>query len=277
MVISFIGGGNMATALIGGLLANQNSGRNTTANAGLTIRVAEPDAAARSRLLASFDVTICDNGSHAAEDADVVVLAVKPQVVPAVLAEISGSINPAQLVLSIAAGITTHAITRRVGSDQAVIRAMPNTPALLRQGITGMYAGEHCKAHHREQAERILEAVGEIVWVDDEVLMDVVTAISGSGPAYYFLLTETLAAAGVRLGLPAAIAARLAQQTCAGAGAMLDNSQVPAPELRRRVTSPGGTTEAALETFSRGDFEGLVCAAVAAAQARGAELSRLAD
>ena len=277
MVISFIGGGNMATALISGLLANQGSGRSASGNAGLTIRVAEPDASARSRLLAAFDIAVFDTAPRAAEDADVVVLAVKPQAIPTVLSEIAGSINPAQLVLSIAAGITTHAITHRLGSEQAVIRAMPNTPALLREGITGMYAGEYCKAHHRDQAERVLEAVGEIVWVQDEALMDVVTAISGSGPAYYFLLAETLAAAGTRLGLPSEVATRLAEQTCAGAGAMLKNSDTHAAELRRRVTSPGGTTEAALEAFARGDFADLVFAAAAAAQARGAELSRLTD
>ena len=277
MLIAFIGGGNMATALIGGLLANHGGARNSTANPGLTIRVAEPDAAARSRLLATFDIVVSESTLPAIEDADVVVLAVKPQIIPAVLKEIAGSINPAQLILSIAAGTTTHAITQRLGPDQAVIRAMPNTPALLRAGITGMYAGEHCKSHHRDQAQRVLEAVGEIVWVEDESLMDAVTAISGSGPAYFFLLAEMLAEAGTRLGLSREIASRLAEQTCAGAGAMLKHSDTSAAELRRRVTSPGGTTEAALNAFAQGDIGELVYAAAAAAQARGAELSRLTD
>lgn len=285
MLIAFVGGGNMATALIGGLVAGpgSNSGSSSgssragSANASLTIRVAEPNAEARNRLRAEFDVLVGETALAAVRDADVVVLAVKPQVMPAVLAEIAGSINPNQLILSIAAGITIQAITHRLGPQQAVVRAMPNTPALLREGITGMYAGEHCKAHHRDQAERVLEAVGEIVWVEDEGLMDVVTAISGSGPAYFFLLAEALAAAGVRLGLPVDISRRLAEQTCAGAGAMLKGSDAGAGELRRRVTSPGGTTAAALEAFERGDFTGLVYAAATAARTRGAELSRIAD
>lgn len=275
----------MATALIGGLVSGQGGpargsgggGRGGFATANLTIRVAEPNAEARSRLRAEFDVVASETALSAVRDADVVVLAVKPQVIPAVLAEIAGSINPNQLILSIAAGITIQAITDRLGPQQAVIRAMPNTPALLREGITGVYAGEHCKAHHRDQAERVLEAVGEIVWVEDEALMDVVTAISGSGPAYFFLLAEALAAAGARLGLPVEVSRRLADQTCAGAGAMLKASDAGAGELRRRVTSPGGTTQAALEAFERGDFAGLVYAAAAAARTRGAELSRIAD
>jgi pyrroline-5-carboxylate reductase len=138
-----------------------------------------------------------------------------------------------------------------------------------------MYAGEHCRAHHREQAERVLRAAGDVIWVEDESLMDVVTAISGSGPAYFFLLTEALAAAGVRLGLPEDVARQLAEKTCAGAGAMLKNPETGAAELRRRVTSPGGTTQAALEVLAQGKFSELVYMAAVAAEKRGKELAQV--
>jgi len=152
---------------------------------------------------------------------------------------------------------------------------MPNTPALVGEGISGLCAGEHCRSHHRAQAERILRAAGDVIWVDDESLMDAVTAISGSGPAYFFLLAEALAAAGTRLGLPPDVASRLAEQTCSGAGAMLKDSDAGAAELRRRVTSPGGTTQAALDVFNRGEFAELVHAAAEAAEKRGRELARI--
>jgi len=160
-----------------------------------------------------------------------------------------------------------------LGDRQAIVRSMPNTPALVAQGISGMCAGPNCRAHHRAQAERILSAAGKVIWVEDENLMDAVTAISGSGPAYFFLLAEALADAGARLGLPAETAQQLAEQTCAGAGAMLRIPETHAAELRRRVTSPGGTTQAALEAFEAGGFRELVYRAAQAAERRGRELA----
>ncbi|MSQ97726.1 MAG: pyrroline-5-carboxylate reductase [Xanthomonadales bacterium] len=271
MLIAFIGGGNMATALISGLSKKVEQG--------LTIRVAEPSEEARARLQSSFDVFVSSSAASVAQGADVIVLAVKPQVLPAVLSELSGTIEPGQLVLSIAAGATIAAISQQLGPRQVIIRSMPNTPALVGEGISVLCAGEHCRPHHRDQAERILHAAGEVLWVDDETLMDAVTAVSGSGPAYFFLLTEALAEAGVRLGLKEDVAHKLAECTCIGAGAMLKQSTsgqsttVGAAELRQRVTSPGGTTQAALNAFADGKFKELVYAAAAAAERRGNELS----
>ena len=260
----------MATALISGLSSKMDQG--------LTIRVAEPNEEARARLRSRFGVFASTSAASVIHGADVIVLAVKPQVLPAVLSELSRLIEPGQLVLSIAAGATIAAIGRQLGPRQAIIRCMPNTPALVGEGISVLCAGEHCRPHHRDQAERILHAAGEVLWVDDETLMDAVTAVSGSGPAYFFLLTEALADAGVRLGLNEDVARKLAECTCIGAGAMLKQSTTGLPgsgaaELRERVTSPGGTTQAALNAFADGKFRELVYAAVAAAERRGNELS----
>ena len=192
-----------------------------------------------------------------------------------VLAELAGNIQAEQLVLSIAAGTTIRAIASQLAPGQAIIRSMPNTPALVGRGISVLCAGEHCRTHHREQAARVLKAVGTVIWLQDESLMDAVTAISGSGPAYFFFLAEALAEAGARLGLPEDVSRQLAEQTCAGAGAMLNNTDAGAEELRRRVTSPGGTTQAAIDAFQAGKFSELVYAAAAAAERRGRELSRI--
>lgn len=268
MLIAFIGGGNMATALLSGLTKSSDTH--------LQVRVADPSEDARIRLRSAFEVFVCSHAIEAVAGADVIVLAVKPQVVAGVLAELAGSIKPEQLILSIVAGTTIEAIVRHLGPRQAVIRSMPNTPALVGEGISGMYAGEYCRAHHRAQAERVLRAAGDVIWVEDESLMDVVTAISGSGPAYFFLLAEALAAAGARLGLPEDVARQLAEQTCTGAGAMLKSSDTGATELRRRVSSPGGTTQAALEVLAQGKFSELVYKAAVAAKQRGQELSLVA-
>lgn len=267
MLIAFIGGGNMARALITGLKRSGDSG--------LSIRVADPSEAARAELRSGYDLVVSPGIPEAARGADVIVLAVKPQVIPEVLSELKGAIQPEQLLLSIAAGTSITAMANQLGPRQAIIRSMPNTPALVGEGISGLCAGEHCRSHHRAQAERILRAAGDVIWVEDESLMDAVTAVSGSGPAYFFLLTEALAAAGARLGLPPDVASRLATQTCAGAGAMLTASQASAAELRQRVTSPGGTTQAALDVFSRGGFAELVFAAAEAAERRGRELAHI--
>ncbi len=265
MQITFIGGGNMATALISGLLRK--------ARPGISISVAEPDEDTRKRLRSAFPVETFATAAEAVNDADVIVLAVKPQVMSCVLKEIHSRVLPTQLVLSIAAGTTIAHIAAQLNPDQAIIRSMPNTPALIGAGITGLCASPHCKPHHREQAERILAAAGDTVWISDETLMDAVTAISGSGPAYYFLLTEALAKAGEALGLPAEVAQRLASKTCVGAGAMLANAPESPEELRKRVTSPGGTTQAAIEAFEQGGLRDLVLQAARAADQRGKELS----
>jgi len=265
MLITFIGGGNMASALISGLANPPRSD--------LQIRVVDPSDMARERLRSTFDLEVFDDPIAAADGADVVLLAIKPQIMAAVLDNLAGHIRPGQLVLSIAAGITIASIESRLGTGQAVVRCMPNTPALIGHGITGMAAGHYCSARHRTLAEEILSAASEVVWLDDEGLMDAVTAVSGTGPAYFFLLTEVLAAVARELGLPPATADRLAAITCFGAGAMVASSPDEARELRRRVTSPGGTTEAAMAVLENGAFRELMRRAVTAARDRGRELS----
>ena len=264
MDIAFIGGGNMAAALIGGLL--------DTGLAAGQVRVADPSEAARAALEQAHGVRTAVNGSEVAAGADVLVLAVKPQVMPAVLDELGDLVDPGQLVISIAAGIPIDLLQQAFGEVQPIVRAMPNTPALLGAGITGLCASGACRQDHRAQAETVLGAAGEVVWVEDEALMDVVTAVSGSGPAYFFLLIEALREAGMAEGLPAEASTRLAVQTAFGAGTMAARSEHDVAELRRRVTSPGGTTQAALEAFEAGGFRALVADAVRAATERGREL-----
>lgn len=274
MHITFVGGGNMATALISGLARDGASG-GKGAPAG-RIRVADPSAEARQRLAADFGVGGLATAAEAVAGANVVVLAIKPQVMSAVLDELAGQMEEGQLVVSVAAGIRSGQIRDHLGVD-AVIRAMPNTPALLGAGVTGVYASPGCSPEQVEAAERILSAAGATVRIEDEALMDVVTAVSGSGPAYFFALTEALREAAEALGLPAEAANTLAVHTALGAGRMAVDGGADIAELRRRVTSPGGTTQAALETFESGGFRALVLDAVRAATERGRELSGAGD
>jgi pyrroline-5-carboxylate reductase len=196
----------------------------------------------------------------------------------AVCAEIATTAQAAQPVaISIAAGITSRQLSNWLGGGIAAVRAMPNTPALLGAGITGLFANPQVDATQRDQAARLLDAVGRTVWIEDEAQMDAVTAVSGSGPAYVFLLAEALQAAGIKQGLPADTARRLANQTLLGAARMLTELDEPAEVLRRKVTSPGGTTQAAIETFEQGGLRDLVDRAVTAATLRGRELSAAND
>jgi pyrroline-5-carboxylate reductase len=265
MLITFIGGGNMASALISGLANPPRADRD--------IQVCDPSEEARGRLQATFRIPTFTDAPAAVEGADVIVLAVKPQIMPLVLSQLSGLVQPDQLVLSVAAGTMISTITGQLGPEQAVIRSMPNTPALIGHGITGIVASPNCSHQQRQQAEEILSAAGDYVWLEDESLMDAVTAISGTGPAYYFLLTEVLASAAREFGLPAETADRLASMTCFGAGAMMATSPGEAEELRRRVTSPGGTTEAAMRILEGGSFRDLMYRAADAARKRSRELA----
>ncbi|GAB3349557.1 pyrroline-5-carboxylate reductase [Lysobacter tyrosinilyticus] len=268
--VAFIGGGNMARSLIGGLVA-----RGVPAT---SIRVAEPVAELRESLTRDFGIHSFTDNTTAAANATTWVLAVKPQVMRAVcevLAPAAQITRP--LVVSIAAGITAAQLERWLGGNLAVVRAMPNTPSLLGAGMTGLFANDRVAAAQRTQAADLLEAAGKNVWIDDEALMDAVTAVSGSGPAYVFLLAEAMQAAGEAEGLTPEAARTLVQQTILGAARMLDeNDELPA-ELRRRVTSPGGTTQAALERFEAGRFRELVADAIRAATDRGRELSAAND
>ena len=268
--IAFLGGGNMARALISGLL------RSGTSPASL--RVSEPRPEARRELAQGFGIATHADNAEAARGAALWVLAVKPQVLHTVCTALAPLAQTGQpLVLSIAAGIRSDQIERWLGGDLALVRAMPNTPALLGAGATGLHANAKVDDAGRALIEQVLGAVGVTCWIDDEAQMDVVTALSGSGPAYFFLLVEALEQAAVAHGLPREVARRLASQTCFGAGRMLLEDGATACELRQRVTSAGGTTAAALERFAAGGFAALVAESLAAATRRGAELSALAQ
>lgn len=268
--IAFIGGGNMARSLIAGLVRQGTDPHR--------IRVAEPVAALREALAAEYGVHAVASAAEAADDAALWMFAVKPQVLRGVCSELA-TLAQAQrpLLVSIAAGITTAQLDRWLGGGHALVRAMPNTPALLGAGVTGLFASVGVDAGQRAHAERVLAAAGVTVWVEDEALIDAVTAVSGSGPAYVFLLAEAMEAAGIAQGLPADTARTLTLQTVLGAARMLTESGEAPSELRRRVTSPNGTTQAAIETFQHGGFEALTAAAIAAAAARGRALSAAND
>jgi pyrroline-5-carboxylate reductase len=261
--VAFIGGGNMAAALIGGLI-----------DAGappVSLRVLEIQPAAREALAARFGVFASDDPAAVVAGADVVVLAVKPQQ----LALVCRTLVPlvaGKLVLSIAAGIRTVDISRWLDGHTRIVRAMPNTPALVRAGITGVYATPGVDGAGRAQAEALLRAVGEVVWIEEERGIDAVTAISGSGPAYVFHFLEGLIAAGEALGLTRDVATALALQTVAGSAKLAIGSPESPATLRVRVTSPKGTTQAALESLAAADFLGVIRRAVAAADRRAAEL-----
>jgi pyrroline-5-carboxylate reductase len=268
--IAFIGGGNMARSLIGGLLA-----RGTPAAA---IRVAEPVQALRGGLQRDFGVSAVADNAAAVADAATWVLAVKPQVLRGMceaLAPLAQASRP--LVVSIAAGITATQLQRWLGGGIAIVRCMPNTPALLGAGVTGLYADPRVDADGRQRVETLLAAAGKTVWLGDEAMMDAVTAVAGGGPAYVFLLAEAMQAAAVDQGLPEDAARMLVLQTILGAARMLTEGDADAPELRRRVTSPGGTTQAAIEVFEAGGFGALVARAIDAATQRGRQLSAAND
>lgn len=263
--IGFVGGGNMARSLVGGLIAD---GVPAT-----SFIVSEPDAHRRNALSAELGVRVTDDNRQAAL-ADVVVLAVKPQVMPGVVREIATVLAGRRpLVISIAAGVRCRDLARWLAADVPLVRAMPNTPALLGCGAIALCPGPGAEAGHREIAESILRAAGSVSWIEDESLMDAVTAVSGSGPAYFFLLMEAIADAGAELGLPAETARLLTVETALGAARMALESQEDVGSLRRRVTSPGGTTEAALTALEAGGFARLVAGAVRAATERSCELA----
>ncbi|QJC82210.1 pyrroline-5-carboxylate reductase [Pseudomonas umsongensis] len=262
--IAFIGAGNMAASLIGGLRAKGLEAAQ--------IRASDPGEETRARVSAEHGIEVFADNAQAIEGADVVVLAVKPQAMKAVCEALRPSLKPGQLVVSIAAGITCASMNNWLGA-QPIVRCMPNTPALLRQGVSGLFATNQVTAEQRQHAQELLSAVGVALWLDEEQQLDAVTAVSGSGPAYFFLLIEAMTAAGVKLGLPADIAAQLTLQTALGAAHMAVSSDVDAAELRRRVTSPAGTTEAAIKSFQANGFEALVEKALGAAAHRSAEMA----
>lgn len=260
--VSFIGGGNMAAAIIGGLIA---SGIQPT-----DIEVVEISADARARLSARFGVVTHTDLSQARLYA-LIVLAVKPQTLPEVAAALASRLA-GQLVVSIAAGVRLADLGRWLGGHTRIVRAMPNTPALVQAGVTGLFAPPAVGQDARSQAEAVLRAVGGVVWVEDETQLDAVTAVSGSGPAYVFYLIESLEAAAVAQGLAPATARQLALQTFFGAAKLaLESGEEPAV-LRQRVTSRGGTTERGIAALEAAAVKSAIGQAVEAASRRSAEL-----
>ncbi len=265
--IAFVGGGNMATGLIGGLIA-----RGTPPS---SIVVADPEASQRSRLEHDYGVMTVADAPAAVVGARTVVLAVKPQQMAQVARSIADPVAAAAaLVISVAAGIRLQDLARWLGPGVPLIRTMPNRPALIGAGITVLYAMPGVDAASRQTAETILAACGPTVWVPDESQLDVVTAVSGSGPAYFFLLIECLEAAGIELGLDPATARRLAVETARGSGRMAAEAAESPAELRAQVTSQGGTTAAALEVLEAAGVRGIFAAAVAAGARRSNALAQ---
>lgn len=270
--IGFIGGGNMAASLIGGLI-----------NAGLSaskITVAEPGQAQRETLEKLYAVqTTADNDQTL--HCEIIVLAVKPQLLRQVCLQLDSQDSNNRLFISIAAGVTSTDINRWLSSDsnvsnngqQAIVRCMPNTPSLLQCGACGLFANQFVSDAQKQQAEQIMQAVGIALWVADESQLNAVTAVSGSGPAYFFLLMEAMQQAGENLGLRAEVAQQLVLQTALGAARMAVESGVSAAELRQRVTSKGGTTEQAILSFQAANYQQIVSDAVKAANDRSITLA----
>ena len=266
-VVGFVGGGNMATALVKGFLA-----------AGLyrpeQICVSDVDAPKLAGLRRRFKVATTADNAALVGDAKVIIIAVKPQIIDAVLAQMRPSVTPQKLFVSIAAGVTTARLEAGLGTATRVLRVMPNTPALLGKGMSVLVRGRHATPADERLGLRLLRAIGQAVAVQDERLLDAVTGLSGSGPAYVYRFAEGLIAGGVAAGLTAALATQLTLQTLVGAAAMLQETGETPEALRAAVTSPGGTTLAGLGELERRGFKDAVAAGVVTATRRSEELGR---
>jgi pyrroline-5-carboxylate reductase len=268
--IAFIGGGNMARSIIGGLL---QQGFDKSA-----IHVSEPYEPTRIALSQELALQVLDDNAAVAKAGHIWLFAVKPQVMKSVCLGLSALAQTQKpLIISIAAGITSTQLNAWLGGHMAVVRVMPNTPALLGAGASGLYANTQVSAEQKRLAEQLFCATGTATWIEQEALIDTVTALSGSGPAYVFLLAEAMQAAAEQQGLPQEAARALAVQTFVGAAKMLNESGEPADVLRQRVTSPNGTTHAAIIQFEQGGLRELVQTAMDAAAERGRTLSKEND
>ena len=266
--IAFIGGGNMARSLIGGLLDDGMPAER--------IWVADPNESVLRSLCDHFVIHVTTDNNEAILKARVIILAIKPQLAKAVVRELAPSIqNHRPLVISIAAGIREADLRSWLSEDAAIVRTMPNTPALVRSGATALFANSAVSKEQRNLAESILRAVGMTLWVDDESLMDAVTALSGSGPAYFFLIMEALENAGEHMGLPRKTARLLTLQTAFGAAKMALESNEDLAVLRQRVTSPGGTTEQAIKVLQQYKLDAVFDEALSAAHQRAVELAEI--
>jgi len=265
-VIGFIGAGNMAYALIKGLLSDGFEAKN--------INVSDANLELLEKRSSELGVTTYSDNVSLLTNSDIVVFAVKPQVLSVVCHELKNKASSDQLFVSIVAGIKSKDINRWLGGDFALVRTMPNTPALFQSGVTGLFANELVNDTQKESVNFLLSAVGECFWVNEENLLDAITAISGSGPAYFFLMMQSMKQAAMALGLDEETADALSIKTSLGASIMATNSGKDSRTLRAEVTSPNGTTQSAIETFQDQNFEGIVAAATRAAYDRARELSQ---
>ena len=263
--IGFIGGGNMARSLIGGLI---RAGYPADA-----LSVADPNDAIQAALASDFGILTTNDNQQIVDNCDVVVLAVKPQVLKTVATAIRPGQRQHQLFLTVAAGIRTASLANWLDANTPIVRAMPNTPALVQSGATGLFANPHVSSDQRDLAESIMRAAGLVQWVGDEALMDAVTALSGSGPAYLFLVMEAMEKAGQAMGLSAETARLLTVQTAFGAAKLALEIEEDPAVLRENVTSPGGTTEQAIRVLREEGLEALFDRALRAARDRAQELA----
>ena len=264
-VIGFIGAGNMAYALIKGLLNNGFDANQ--------INISDPNEELLRNRESELKVTTYSDNASLLSNSDVIFFAVKPQVLSNVCLELKGIVKSKHLFVSIVAGIRSSDINRWLGGNFALIRTMPNTPALFQSGVTGLFANELVDNEQKSLVSSILSSVGECFWVNEEKLIDAITAISGSGPAYFFLLMESMKQAGMALGLDEETANSLSIQTAYGASLMANKTGKDSRTLRAEVTSPNGTTQSAIESFQDQNFEGIVANATRAAYDRARELS----
>lgn len=263
--LTFIGAGHMASSLIGGLVERGHPAE--------YIMACDPLGDHLERLQHRFGILTSTDNTTGAARADVLILAVKPQIMQRVCEDLRGRIDHKPLVVSIAAGVSLDSLSRWLGEELPLVRCMPNTPSLLQQGAAGLFANDFVSDTQRQQAEGIIAAVGLVEWLQCEADIDAVTAVSGSGPAYYFLILEIMEKIGIELGLEPQIARRLTRQTAIGAARMAMADDVDVAELRRQVTSPGGTTEQAISSFMASDLEQVFRNAMQAALQRARDMA----
>lgn len=264
--ICFIGAGNMASALIGGLVNQGIAPENIIA--------AEPSQERLDDVHKSFGVSVSTDNASAVAQSNIIVLCVKPQVLRPVCEALAPALPKGSLVISIAAGIELSSLQAWCGEGQALVRCMPNTPALVGKGASGLYANALVSEAQKSLAKELFSAIGFCEWLASEKLIHSVTAVSGSGPAYFFLFIEAMEKAGVEMGLEPETARLLAAQTCAGAAQMVLRGDSPPEQLKRNVMSPGGTTERAIQTFDDKNLSGIVTAAMQAAHDRSVEMAQ---
>ena len=265
--IVFIGAGNMASSIIGGLMQGDFQAN--------SLYICDPDQEKLTALQQRYGVNTTTHNDDFVGLADVLVLAVKPQIMHQVVEALSSKVAKNALIVSVAAGIRERDIGRWLGGDYAIVRCMPNTPSLVQTGASGLYANSRVSETQHDFAESLMRAVGIVAWLQDESQMDALTAVSGSGPAYFFLVMEAMEKAAEQLGLPHEMAHLLTVQTALGAAKMAMESEEGVTELRRRVTSPGGTTEQGVKALQEGELEAAFAEALQAASDRSKELAKI--